>query len=169
MVQTIAVGFFGLVAIWLAITVFRTSSMMRSALALLGTMTSLGMLFLALEAEFLGVLQIMMMATEMAVMAVFMVMFMMDPGGLGKMEMTHQKKVSLTAGIIGGLAAGVLSFLVDWGALAPTAPDPARQVHDLGIELMTRSMLIFETAGVTILISMIAATMLAIARQTHQE
>jgi len=45
-----------------------------------------------------------------------------------------------------------------------TAPEPARQVHDLGIELMGRSMLIFETAGLAILLAMVAATAVAIAR-----
>ncbi len=50
--------------------------MMRSALALLFSMTAVGCLFLAMQTEFLGVLQIMMMATEMSIMAIFMVMFM---------------------------------------------------------------------------------------------
>ena len=76
LLQLLAVIFFGLVAIWFGIRVFLTRSMVRSALALLGSMAALGMLFLALEAEFLGVLQLMMMATEMTVMAVFMVMFL---------------------------------------------------------------------------------------------
>ena len=170
LIQTLAVALFGLMAIWFGIGVFRTKSMVRSALALLGAMAALGFLFLALEAEFLGVLQLMMMATEMSVMAIFMVMFMMDPGGLGQMEMTHQKKFSLAAGIIGGLVAVLLAFVVDWGTLASTQTldPPARQNYNLGMEIMGRSMLIFEAAGVTILVSMIAGTLLAIANH-HQE
>ncbi len=167
--QTLAVAFFGLVAVWFSIVVFRTKSMVRSALALLGAMVALGLLFLALEAEFLGVLQLMMMATEMSVMAIFMVMFMMDPGGLGQMEMTHQKKLSLVAGIVGGLVAALLALLVDWGALvqAQNLDMPERQNYNLGMEIMGRSMLIFETAGVTILVSMIAGTLLAIVSRTQ--
>jgi NADH:ubiquinone oxidoreductase subunit 6 (subunit J) len=42
---------------------------------------------------------------------------------------------------------------------------PAEQVYGLGIEIMERSMLIFETAGVTILTAMIAATAIAIKRR----
>jgi NADH-quinone oxidoreductase subunit J len=167
--QLLAVAVFGLIAVWFGVAVFRTHSMMRSALALLFAMAALGGLFLALEAEFLGVLQLMMMATEMAIMAIFMIMYMMDPGGLGEMEMTHQKRLALGAGTFAGLAtAGLVLAVVlggAWGPIAGAAPAPSAQNHDLGIELMGRSMLIFETAGITILVAMIAATTVAIRRR----
>ena len=160
--QVFFIGFFGLAAVWFGIVVFRTFSMVRSAMALLFSQTALGAMFLSMEAEFLGVLQIMMMATEMSIMAIFMVMFMMDPGGLGKMDMTHQKRLSLTAGFAAFVAAVVVAVLVDWGPAASSAPDAVQQTRDLGVELLGRSMLIFETAGVTILTAMIAATAVAI-------
>ena len=163
-VQTLFTGFFGLAAIWFAVVVFRTSSMVRSALALLFAQAAIGAMFLAMQAEFLGVLQIMMMATEMAIMAIFMVMYMMDPGGLGEMDMSHQKRASLLAGSLGALAAVGVALLVDWGSV-DAAPRPVDQVHDLGIEIMERSMLIFETAGVTILTAMVAATAIAVERR----
>ena len=162
-VQALFTGFFGLAAIWFAVVVFRTSSMVRSALALLFAQAAIGAMFLAMQAEFLGVLQIMMMATEMAIMAIFMVMYMMDPGGLGEMDMSHQKRASLLAGSLGALAAVGVALLVDWGSVT-AAPRPVDQVHDLGIEIMERSMLIFETAGVTILTAMVAATAIAVER-----
>ena len=165
MLQLVAVAFFGVAAIAFGIGVFRTRSMVRSALSLLGAMVAIGLMFLAMEAEFLGVLQLMMMASEMAIMAIFMMMYMMDPGGLSQMEMTHQKRTSVGAGIIGGAGALVLSFLTPWGRIVASAPAPGAQLHDLGIELMTRGMLIFETAGFTILVAMIAATLTAIVRQ----
>ena len=165
MLQLVAVAFFGVAAVAFGIGVFRTRSMVRSALSLLGAMVAIGLMFLAMEAEFLGVLQLMMMASEMAIMAIFMMMYMMDPGGLSQMEMTHQKRTSVGAGIIGGAGALVLSFLTPWGRIVASAPTPGAQLHDLGIELMTRGMLIFETAGFTILVAMIAATLTAIVRQ----
>lgn len=165
MIQTVFVGLFGVAAVWFGIRVFRTRSMVRSALSLLGSMAAIGGLFLALEAEFLGVLQLMMMATEMSIMAIFMVMFMMDPGGLGKMEMTHQKRAAYLAGAAGAGIGIAVAFLVDWGPVAASVSSPAEQVRFLGLELMERSMLIFETAGVTILVAMIAAMATAIARR----
>jgi NADH-quinone oxidoreductase subunit J len=163
--QTVSLIVSGALALGFGAAVFRTKSMMRSALALLGSMAAVGGLFLSLEAEFLGVLQLMMMATEMTIMAIFMVMYMMDPGGLGQMEMTHQKRTSITIAAGGGLLALAVSVLGPWGDLVGAAPAPAAQVHDLGIELMSRSMLIFETAGLAILVAMIVATTIALARR----
>ena len=160
--QTLFLGFFGLAAIWFGVVVFRTSSMVRSALALLFSQAAIGGMFLAMQTEFLGVLQLMMMATEMAIMAIFMVMYMMDPGGLSGMDMTHQKRVSVAAGVLGTLVAVGVALLVDWGPVAAEAAGANEQTRLLGIEIMERSMLIFETAGVTILTAMIAATAIAI-------
>lgn len=163
--QLIAITVFGLIALGFGATVFRTSSMVRSALALLGSMVAIGLMFLTLEAEFLGVLQIMMMAGEMTIMAIFMVMYMMDPGGLGQMDMSHQKRFSKAAGVVAFLAAAAMILLVDWGDTVDEVPAPDVQVHDLGLELMGRSLLIFEAAGTSILVAMIAATAVAIARR----
>jgi NADH-quinone oxidoreductase subunit J len=159
------VAFFGLAALWFGAMVFRTRSMVRSALSLLAAMAALGGLFLAVQAEFLGVLQLMMMATEMTIMAIFMVMYMMDPGGLGQMEMTHQKRIARAAGVLGGLAAVGLTVFSPWGHIVVRAPATGTQVVDLGIELLGRSMLLFESAGLAILVAMVAATTVAIARQ----
>ena len=161
--QLIAVVVFGLVAIGFGAAMFITSSMVRSALALVGAMAALGAIFLALESEFLGVLQLMMMASEMSIMAIFMVMYMHNPGGLFSMDMSHQKRRSGAAGVVAALAALSLAVVPAWGPVVMTAPEPARQLHDLGIELMGRSLLIFETASLAILIAMVAATAMAIA------
>jgi NADH-quinone oxidoreductase subunit J len=165
MIQLSFVLFFGAVAIWFAVKVFTTASMMRSALALLFSMTALGALFLALQAEFLGVLQIMMMAAEMAIMALFMIMYMMNPGGLSEMEMTHQKRLATAVGAAGALLVVLLALFAGWGPVADDVAAPAKQTRELGFELMERSMLIFETAGVTILVAMIATTAVAIRRR----
>ena len=160
--QIFFLGFFGAGAVWFGIVVFRTHSMVRSALALLFSQTLIGAMFLVMQAEFLGVLQIMMMATEMSVMAIFMVMFMMDPGGLGAMDMTHQKRLSLWAGGIGLVAALAVIWFSDWGPEGFPIPSAPHQIELLGIELLGRSMFIFQSAGLTILTAMIAATMVAI-------
>ena len=164
--QAFFVAVFGLAAIGFGVVVFRTSSMVRSALALLFSQTAVGCMFLAMQTEFLGVLRIMMMATEMSIMAIFMVMFMMDPGGMGGMDMTHQKRFSIGAGVVAAGVAIVVAFWADWGPVTAEAPDAAMQTRALGIELLGRSMLIFETAGITILTAMIAATAVAIPVQT---
>lgn len=147
----------GLIAIWFGWRVFRTDSMVRSAFSLLASMVAVGAIFLVMEAEFLGVLQIMMMGTEMSIMAIFMMMYMMDPGGLGEMDMTHQEKPSIAAAVVTGGLAVVVITLTQWGHISANAPAPAQQNHDLGIEVMKRSMMIFESAGFSILTAMVAA------------
>jgi len=102
----------------------------------------------------------------MSIMAIFMVMFMMDPGGMGGMDMTHQKRFSIGAGLVAAGVAIVVAFGADWGPVTVEAPDAAMQTRALGMELLGRSMLIFETAGITILTAMIAATAVAIPVQT---
>ncbi len=164
--QAIFIGFFGVATVWFGIVVFRTFSMVRSAIALLFSQTALGAMFLTMEVEFLGVLQIMMMATEMSVMAIFMVMFMMDPGGMGEMDMTHQKRLSLWAGFVAFIGAVAVAVFIDWGPVAENVASSAQQTEALGLELLGRSMLIFETAGITILTAMIAAIAVAVQPMT---
>lgn len=161
-IQILGILFFGISAIWFGWRVFQTRSMVRSALSLLASMASIGFLFLAMEAQFLGVLQIMMMAGEMTIMAVFMVMFMMDPGGMGQMNMTHQKKTAGNIAMVVFLAILAVIFFSSWGQTIPMAPSAEKQVYNLGMQILERSMLIFQVAGVTILVAMIASIMVAI-------
>ena len=153
---------FGLVAVWFGWRVFRTRSMVRSALSLLASMVALGAMFLTLQAEFLGVLQIMMMAAEMSIMAFFMMMYMMDPGGMSGMDMTHQQKPAAAVGVAVAVLVLGLALFTPWPPLRQGVPTATQQNHDLGIELMTRSMMLFETAGTTILVAMIAAAATAL-------
>lgn len=161
-IQLFGILFFGIAAAWFGWRVFRTRSMVRSALSLLASMVSIGFLFLAMDAEFLGVLQIMMMAGEMTIMAVFMVMFMMDPGGMGQMNMTHQKKTASSIALIVFIAILAAIFFTSWGQYVSILPSPEKQVYSLGMQILERSMLIFQTAGITILLAMIASIMVAV-------
>ncbi len=142
-----------------AVNVFRSSSMARAGLLLLAALGVEGLLFLSLASEFLGVLQLLMMSGEMVIMVFFMVMFMVDPGGLMGMDMTHDKKRSATAAAFVAVALAVVAVLSDWPAQAVngTAPD----VRAIGFEVMGRSMVTFLFAAMTILFAMIGAIMLA--------
>ena len=161
-IQLILIIVFGLGAIWFGWRVFMTNSMVRSALSLLASMAILGMMFLVMQAEFLGVLQIMMMATEMSLMAIFMMMYMMDPGGMGQMDMSHQKKPSIAFASIMAAGLVLVLMLTSWVPTSLVMEEPFRQNYLLGMEVMKRSMMIFETAGVSILVAMIAAAATAL-------
>ena len=153
---------FSLVAIVAGVRVFRTDSMVRAAFYLLASFAAAGGIMVLLGAEFLGMVLILMMAGEMLVMAIVMVMYMMNPAGLNPMVMVHQPRTAVVAGVVAFLAiAGVgLSGEVP----SRPAPNPAAATADLGRELLGNSMLVFQTAGVTLLATMVGAIAIAAPR-----
>lgn len=142
--------------------VFRFNSMVRATLALLVSFLATATLFLLLRSEFLFAITVLMMIGEMMIMVMFMVAFMMNPAGLNPMSMTHQPRLAAGAGL------GVFVLLAV-GIFAAEFPEPGRPAPDdvtaeIGHELLGPSMLVFETAGVTLLAGMIAVIALAARR-----
>jgi NADH-quinone oxidoreductase subunit J len=139
--------------------VFRTDSMVRAAFYLLASFAAVGGILVLLGAEFIGMVLILMMAGEMLIMAIVMVMFMMNPAGLNPMWMVHQHRVAVGAGVVSFLAIASLGFLVDF----PDRPNPQPQeaTAELGFQLLGDSMLVFQTAGVVLLSTMIGAVAIA--------
>ena len=139
--------------------VFVTDSMVRASFLLMISFIAVGLIMLLLSAPYIGLATVFMMAVEMMVMALFMVMFMMNPAGLNPMMMVHQHRLSIGAGIFAfvGLTAAILFTDLPSNPVDPASP----VIHDLGIELLGNSMLIFETAGVTLLATMVGAVVLS--------
>ncbi len=146
-------------AVLTAWRVFRADSMVRAAYWLMASFSAVAVILVLLGAEFLGLVLLLMMAGEMTIMAVFMVMFMMNPAGLNPMMMVHQHRISIGAGVVAflGLASVGLFGHFPAGADFPTGDVTAR----LGTELLGDSMLIFETAGIVLLATMIGALAIA--------
>ncbi len=138
--------------------VFRTDSMVRAAYWLMASFVAVGGILILANAQFLGLILILMMAGEMTIMAIFMVMFMMNPAGLNPMTMVHQHRTA----IISGAGSFVVLAAVGLFAQFPNRPLPpgTDPTVDLGVELLGESMLVFETAGVALLAVMIGAVAL---------
>ena len=159
-----SVAFWALAAVAVAggIAVFRVSSMARATFALLASLLAVGGTFLLIDLRYLGVLIVLMMVMEMMVMAVFMIMYMMNPAGLMPMTMTHNRRgAAAIAGVVFALlAAGALA--VPWPAVKGRPPaDPA---HALGLSLMGPKMLVMMVLGVAILATMVSTVVLATGR-----
>ena len=159
MITNLLFWLFAAGAVFAAWRVFRTDSMVRAAYWLFVSFAGVAAILLLLGAEFLGLIILLMMAGEMTIMAVFMVMFMMNPAGLNPMTMVHQHRASIVAGLVAFVG---LALVAIFGAFpeAP-APNPAGATDELGFELLGESMLAFETAGVALLATMIGAIALA--------
>ncbi len=139
--------------------VFRTDSMVRAAYWLLASLVAVGGIFVLLDAQFLGLVFVLMMAGEMTIMAVFMVMFMMNPAGLNPMTMVHQHRTAIVAGVVSFLGLATVGLLASFPARPPRGGQ--QPTAELGVELLGDSMLVFETAGVTLLATMIGSIAIA--------
>jgi NADH-quinone oxidoreductase subunit J len=140
--------------------VFRTDSMIRASFWLLASFVNVGVLLLLLNARFLGLSVLLMMAGEMSVMAVFMVMFMMNPAGLNPMMMVHQHRAAIAGGVIAFLALAGVGVFTDFPN-RPARQASAQVTEELGVELLGDSMLVFQGAGVTLLATMIGTIAVA--------
>ncbi len=155
----VAFGIFGagsVVAAWL---VFRTDSMVRAAYWLLASFVGVGVVMVLLHARFLGLVLVLMMAGEMTIMAVFMVMFMMNPAGLNPMTMVHQHRSAKIAGLVSFAGLALVGLVAEFPDRPRTSD--ADPTAELGVELLGDSMLIFEAAGVTLLATMIGSIAVA--------
>jgi len=153
---------FALVAVAAGYRVFRTDSMVRATFLLLASFLAVGAILVLLAAEYLGTALLFMMTVEMVVMALFMVMFMMNPAGLNPMAMVHQPRLAAGAGVAAGVALAGVAVVADF----PDAPvaGSAGAVAALGAELLGPSMLVFESAGITLLATMVCAVVLSASR-----
>ena len=142
--------------------VFRVDSMVRATYALMASFLAVAVLMLALNSAFLFAITFLMMIGEMMIMVMFMVAFMMNPAGLNPMSMTHQPRVAAGAGIAVFLILAAAILAADFPEPAATAPPDVTAA--IGHELLGPSMLVFETAGVTLLCGMIAVMAIAARR-----
>ena len=158
----VAFWVFAVAAVWSGYRVFRTDSMVRASFLLLASFPNVGPILVLLLAEYLGTALLFMMTVEMVVMALFMVMFMMNPAGLNPMQMVHQPRFAAAAGVVTTAALGAMAVF----ARFPDDPvDPGAQtIRALGTELLGGSMLVFESAGVTLLATMVCAVILSATR-----
>ncbi len=161
---------FATTAVVSAWRVFRADSMVRAAYWLMASFIAVAFILVLLGSEFLGIVLVLMMAGEMTIMAVFMIMFMMNPAGLNPMMMVHQHRTAILAGTMTFLGLGsVALFGVFPSAVAPLEHAPSLRTAQLGTELLGDSMLVFETAGVALLATMIGAIAIASNRGRYGE
>ena len=147
------------IAVAAAVAVFRVTSMARATYALAVSFVAVAAAILTFGLDFIGVVTILMMVMEMAIMAVFMVSYMGMNPALMPMDMTHSKRPAAVIAVsaFAGLTAAAL--LIPW---------PAKQgapVQDLtaalGEAIMGSKMLVMLTVSPVLFATMVAALVLA--------
>lgn len=155
----------GLVAVLAGAAVFYVDSMARATYALALSFVAVGLQVLFLQQNYVGVVTVLMMVMEMAIMAVYMVMFMGMNPALMPMSMVHSNKVALgvAAATFLVLAAGILA--VDWPARRGSpAPDVTRA---LGESLMGPKMLVMAVVSPVMVATIVAGVVLAAHRTRY--
>lgn len=152
----------GVLAVAAGVVVFVVDSMARATFALLVSFLAVAGVFLALDLVYLAVVTALMMTMEMAIMAVFMLMFMMNPAGLMPMSMVHNSRGSALVGVVTFVVLTVGIWTVDWPSRDGTPPADA--TGQLGEAIMGSHMLVMLVIGVGLFATIIAGTVLATSR-----
>lgn len=162
---TVAFVVLALLAVGFGFLVFRVDSMARATFALAVSFVAVGGVLLLLDLDYLGVVVVVMMVMEMAIMAVFMIAYMMNPAGLMPMSMYHDKAraMSIAVGTFVVLAGGAV--LVDWPERQ--GEPPADITEQAGLGIMGTHMLVMMGIGAVILTTIVSALVLAAARSRY--
>ncbi len=153
------------IAVLAGAAVFYVDSMARATYALALSFVAVGLDVLLLQQNYIGVVIILMMTMEMAIMAVYMIMFMGMNPALMPMSMVHDKRQALAAaiGTFGILAAGIL--LIDWPTRRGSPPSDVTAA--LGDALMGPHMLVMIVISPVMVSTIVAGVVLSAQRSRY--
>ncbi|MGN6781058.1 MAG: NADH-quinone oxidoreductase subunit J, partial [Marmoricola sp.] len=120
--------------------VFHVDSMARATYALAVSFVAVGGIVLVLHQGYVGVVTILMMVMEMAVMAVYMVMYMGMNPALMPMSMVHGKWAALGAAVATFVLLAAGALLIPWPERRSGPPPDLTRA--LGEALMGSHMLV---------------------------
>ncbi|MEP7089460.1 MAG: NADH-quinone oxidoreductase subunit J [Nocardioidaceae bacterium] len=152
----------GILTVLAGIAVFVVDSMARATYALAVSFVAVGAIVLLLHQDYIGVVTILMMVMEMAVMAVYMVMYMGMNPALMPMSMVHSKRAALVTAVASFVLLGSGALLVPWPA-RKGAP-PADVTAALGEALMGSKMLVMVVISPVMVATIVAGVVLAAGR-----
>jgi NADH:ubiquinone oxidoreductase subunit 6 (subunit J) len=164
--EAIAFWLLALIAIASGYGVFSVDSMARATFLLALSFVAVGLALLILDLDYLGIVSVLMMVMEMAIMAVFMVAYMMNPGGLMPMSMLHNQRGAGAIAIVVFLLLGAGSMLVPWPQR--TGRPPADPTFQLGMGIMEQKGLVMVSVGALLFATMVTVVVLAAARGRYE-
>ena len=165
MVTDVVFWLLSLVSVLGGAAVFYVNSMARATYALALSFVAVGLLALLLQQNYLGLVIVVMMVMEMAIMAVYMVMFMGMNPALMPMSMVHSKRAALitSVGSFVLLSSGVL--LIDWPGRRGGVPSDVTVA--LGEQLMGPKMLAMAVISPVMVATIVGGVVLAMHRNRY--
>jgi NADH-quinone oxidoreductase subunit J len=169
--ELIAFYFFAFFAVLSALGVIGLRNPVHAVLSLIVTFFSTACLWLLLQAEFLGVVLILVYVG--AVMILFLFVVMMLDVNTAPLREGFSKHFPVAMSVAAILLFEVIGLLGVRGAAAPTvlnSVDPAAAAHMsniqwIGQSLFTQFMLPFEVAAVILTVAIVVAVMLTLRRR----
>jgi NADH-quinone oxidoreductase subunit J len=143
-----------------AIAAVTLRNLVHCALALTVSFAGLAMLYLQLDAQFVGFAQILVYIGAVAILIVFAILLTRgsEPSGQPLFSSSWCAGLGVAILVFGVLAGLVLSSR----SIASSAPPaPPATVHQLGYELMTRYVLPLEVIGLLLTVALIGAVIMA--------
>jgi NADH-quinone oxidoreductase subunit J len=149
-------------AVVAGVAVFRVDSMARATYALAVSFVAVGLALLLVGLDYVGVVVVLMMVMEMAVMAVYMVMFMGMNPALMAMSMVHGKRAALITAVAAFVLLAGGALLVPWPTRRGAPPTDA--TTDLGQTIMGSKMLVMMAVSPVMVATIVAGIALAAPR-----
>ncbi len=153
---------FGLIAIASALLFVTRQSPVAAALWLVNTMFSLAALYIMLDAQFVGAIQVLVYAGAIMVVFLFVVM-LLNLGTADAVSDVRNNKFRLGAGAVGLALLAELLVLVraDVPRVAPAQGPAGNVVTPVAAVLFREHLLAFEITSVLLLTAVVGAVLLA--------
>ncbi len=138
-------------------------NLVHAALCLIGSLAGLGLIYIQLEAEFLGLAQILVYVGAVAILIVFAVMLVRGTGPLvGRLSNSPWLGGAITI-----LLAGLLLWAVSQSPRlrAPTPPAPTVTVKAIGQQLMRDYVVPLQGLGLLLTAATLGAALIALPRR----
>jgi NADH:ubiquinone oxidoreductase subunit 6 (subunit J) len=159
--MTLSFAILALLSVASAIAAMTLRNLVHCALALAATFSGLAMLYLQLDAQFVGFAQLLVYVGAVAILIVFAIL--LTRGSEPAPEARFSSTWVVGAGVALGVFALLSAVLLSSGALGRNAsPPPEATVRQLGDQLMTKYVLPLEVLGLLLTAALIGAVIIAL-------
>ncbi|QWC84681.1 NADH-quinone oxidoreductase subunit J [Nocardioidaceae bacterium] len=153
-----------LTAVAAGVAVFVVDSMARATWALGTSFVCVGLALVLMGQSYLGVITVLMMVMEMAVMAVYMQMFMGMNPALMPMSMVHSHRTAVLAGVGTFAALAAAALLIPWPdrRTTPLSSPDADVTAAMGRDIMGAHELVMLAVGPVMVATVVVGVVLSV-------
>lgn len=147
------------------VMVVTVRNIIHSALWLIAAFFAVGALYILMEAEFLGVVQVLVYVGAISILILFAIMLTRDTSGQADRQLTQRWWAALVvSGALFGLLLVPTVLSTSWTMAPPPLPgQPAAisSAREIGASFMREYLLPFEVASVLLLVALVGAIVIA--------